>query len=1503
MAADSTNDLNHAVLNLTEQEKRAFSYLFAQADSDSLGVVTGERAVAFFERTKVSPDVLGAIWQIADTENRGLLTKPGFCMVLRLIGHYQAGREPSTELAFKPGPVPKFEGLQIPGVGPPMPPRSGPASPTIGGFPANALQPQSSGNQGASRVPLLDAQKVQHYSGLFDRAGAQNGLLNGVAAKNIFERAGLPNEVLGKIWNLSDRQKRGELDQSEFIVAMHLLMSIKSGAMTAVPNTLPAGLYEAAARRGPPPPGNRGSLSSVGPSRQFTGPAIGAPPRTQSPLARSAAGFGAPPTLPAQMTGTPWLVTAQEKIKYDQFFAGIDTPGRGIITGEQAVSFFSDSRLPEDTLATIWDLADINSEGQLNKDQFAVAMYLIKQQRAPNSPPLPAFLPPALVPPSMRQQTQQAQSTAPAFDNANNATLPKSAADDLFGLDEPMAPQPAQPSQGPTFQAQPVLQPQTTGTSASRDPFGGSLPSSPSSPQQRFQSQPQQSSTMFKPFLPTSAFGAALTQQNTGGSLPSSQRGFAPQQAAQPSQPHPATAANDDLLGDNDTHAAESSNISNDTTELANMSSQIGNLRSQMETTQTKKAATQADLTATQNQKRDIELRLQQFRTQYETEVRAVKELETQLAASRDSTKKLGQELAMLEGTHQDLQSQHGQVSQQLQADQSENATLKQRIGELNAEVARLKPEIERMKLEARQQKGLVSINRKQMTTNEGERDRLQSERAGLERGTAEREETAGNAPSEPESHYGHDAAFGAAGLGAVGAAAFGTYEATRDRQPSGQGAKSPSASSTLSHTNPFFRKASEGPSSPPVTSPSGTGPTPSAFDSLFGPSAAFSNNSQADGRLSTPPPTSFGRGAATSDPAPPNMTGSVQSVSSAGEPTPSATPPVSDQAKDSPIDAADAVPPPPPENRQFQPSQLPVVALPDRPRAFSEASSTRVMPPASRAGGVETPRELDEAPAPDRGIEQAVQQAEHLPGAFPDEAETATAAREVPAEESGPLQPQARNVNDDFDSAFAGFGGAEKTRDAPDDGTDPFAPVKDDTEHQPAAVGQGGRPSEFPPIQSLESEDEQSSDEEDNARGDHRNFGNSFMEATTSPPPVGHSIAELSPATTRESAQTVRPIAEGATTTSVAEDRPVARSMESTASTLPTAGAQSSPPSYELSNEPSHGGPGDTAGSLPREFDGLLPAREDPTSPSAVPEQAEQGSSSSIHEKENSHAPPERSATGSSSLYPNTMPQTPSTTDVFVDANSRPVSSMMTSASPATAQQAPRNAFDEFDEFDDLAEAKEDKAGSDFDFGGFGSSSTGPSGDGFNSAFESPAASMTNTMASSQQTPRGDSYAGYHNHSGAGTGPFDSMASSNTNGLAPTSSIQNTPQNTQHDWDAIFSGLDNNKNIDTSLPGASTSRAVEDPWSVVGGGANSEREEPPIGPAPPPSLPAPRNSSRPQQDKAKQIGRAITPGTEHDDPILKRLTGMGYPRTEALGALEMYDYDINKAVDHLTGK
>jgi epidermal growth factor receptor substrate 15 len=226
---------------------------------------------------------------------------------------------------------------------------------------------------------------------------------------------------------------------------------------------------------------------------------------------------------------------------------------------------------------------------------------------------------------------------------------------------------------------------------------------------------------------------------------------------------------------------------------------------------------------------------------------------------------------------------------------------------------------------------------------------------------------------------------------------------------------------------------------------------------------------------------------------------------------------------------------------------------------------------------------------------------------------------------------------------------------------------------------------------------------------------------------------------------------------------------------------------------------------------------------------------------------------------------------------------SSVTEAAPETlptpTAEPAKNAFDDFDDFADLSEAKEaDKTGSDFDFG-FGRQSV----DEFNPAFDSPAPSQSQTPTpmnrSVQQPTESNGFANFApNVSTSSTSGFGSDSNSG--------SIQQTPQNVQHDWDAIFSGLDSSKDVDTSLGNSN------DPWAAASStattnGNTTAKENSPIY-APPPGPP-------PGKTELPSLGRAISPGTEHDDPILKRLTGMGYPRSEALSALEKYDYDINK--------
>ena len=96
----------------------------------------------------------------------------------------------------------------------------------------------------------------------------------------------------------------------------------------------------------------------------------------------------------------PWAVTKDEKRIYDDLFKAWDGFGKGYITGNQCIEIFGQSGLEKTELERIWTLADPSNRGRLDLDEFAVAMHLI--YRKLNGYPVPARLPPELIPPSTR---------------------------------------------------------------------------------------------------------------------------------------------------------------------------------------------------------------------------------------------------------------------------------------------------------------------------------------------------------------------------------------------------------------------------------------------------------------------------------------------------------------------------------------------------------------------------------------------------------------------------------------------------------------------------------------------------------------------------------------------------------------------------------------------------------------------------------------------------------------------------------------------------------------------------------------------------------------------------------------------------------------------------------------------------------------------------------------------------------------------------------------------
>uniref|UniRef100_A0A8P4GIP4 Epidermal growth factor receptor substrate 15-like 1 n=1 Tax=Dicentrarchus labrax TaxID=13489 RepID=A0A8P4GIP4_DICLA len=167
------------------------------------------------------------------------------------------------------------------------------------------------------------------------------GRVGPTEAALFLKKSGLPDITLGKIWDLADPEGKGYLDKQGFYVALRLVACAQSGQEV--------------------------SLSSLN---------LTVPP--------------------------PKFVSPEEKSKFDGIFESL-APVNGLLSGEKVKPVLINSKLPLDVLGKVWDLSDIDKDGHLDKDEFAVAMHLV--YRALEKEPVPALLPSALVPPSKRKKS------------------------------------------------------------------------------------------------------------------------------------------------------------------------------------------------------------------------------------------------------------------------------------------------------------------------------------------------------------------------------------------------------------------------------------------------------------------------------------------------------------------------------------------------------------------------------------------------------------------------------------------------------------------------------------------------------------------------------------------------------------------------------------------------------------------------------------------------------------------------------------------------------------------------------------------------------------------------------------------------------------------------------------------------------------------------------------------------------------------------------------------
>merc|ERR1712129_601345 len=118
-----------------------------------------------------------------------------------------------------------------------------------------------------------------------------------------------------------------------------------------------------------------------------------------------------------QLGKTEWIVSQTKKQEYDQKFYSLSlTDGKA--SGGQIKQIMMQSKLSNNVLGKVWQLSDIDKDGAMTDQEFALCLFLIDFAKGGNQ--IPETLPDHFVPPRFRavmrkkkQQQQQSQQQAP----------------------------------------------------------------------------------------------------------------------------------------------------------------------------------------------------------------------------------------------------------------------------------------------------------------------------------------------------------------------------------------------------------------------------------------------------------------------------------------------------------------------------------------------------------------------------------------------------------------------------------------------------------------------------------------------------------------------------------------------------------------------------------------------------------------------------------------------------------------------------------------------------------------------------------------------------------------------------------------------------------------------------------------------------------------------------------------------------------------------------------
>ena len=255
------------------------------------------------------------------------------------------------------------------------------------------------------RIQLSPREK-SFYETLFTLAGPDiTGHVSGGVGAQFLSSSKLPREVLHKVWAFSDVNQQGKLSREDFYVACRLTAHAQSGLaldpslVNREPTMLP--IFEGLQKK--PVDRNADVISLSDSGTDAAGPYF-LDPNKASNIALSLSRLGmdpldfipfqSGPSSPSTMKETAnssWSLPEASRQKYLGLFKKLDKDGKGMLEGKTARQVLEKSGLSRNILGVIWELSDLNADGNLSLKEFLIAMHLTTKCK--KGFPLPAEIP------------------------------------------------------------------------------------------------------------------------------------------------------------------------------------------------------------------------------------------------------------------------------------------------------------------------------------------------------------------------------------------------------------------------------------------------------------------------------------------------------------------------------------------------------------------------------------------------------------------------------------------------------------------------------------------------------------------------------------------------------------------------------------------------------------------------------------------------------------------------------------------------------------------------------------------------------------------------------------------------------------------------------------------------------------------------------------------------------------------------------------------------------